>query len=70
MTASGKNTPIFFAHGSGDPVIPVAIGKASHDALTQMGVKTRWHQYPMQHAVCAEEISDLADWLQERMNAI
>ena len=70
MTAAGKNTPIFFAHGSGDPVIPVAIGKASHDALVQSGVKSRWQVYPMQHAVCGEEISDLANWLDQRFAAI
>jgi len=65
MTQAGKHTPVFFAHGSGDPVIPVAIGKASHDALAQLGVSSQWHDYPMQHAVCAEEISDLADWLDQ-----
>ncbi len=66
ITPAGKNTPVFFAHGSGDPVIPVAIGKASYAALTQMGVKTQWQDYPMQHAVCAEEISDMANWLEQQ----
>lgn len=70
MTAAGKNTPVFFAHGSGDPVIPIAIGKASHDALVQFGVKSQWHDYPMQHAVCAEEISDLADWLDRHIASL
>ena len=69
MTTAAKNTPIFFAHGSGDPVIPMAIGKASHVALTQLGVKSQWHDYPMQHAVCAEEISDLRAWLSARICA-
>ena len=67
MTNAGKNTPVFFAHGSGDPVIPMAIGKASHQALVDLGVNSQWHDYPMQHAVCAEEISDLADWLDLRI---
>jgi phospholipase/carboxylesterase len=69
MTSAGKNTPIFFAHGSGDPVIPVAIGKASYFALTKMGVKTRWQEYPMQHAVCAEEIADIAAWLELQISS-
>jgi len=67
LTAAGKNTPVFFAHGSSDPVIPVAIGKASYFALTKMGVETRWQEYPMQHAVCAEEIADMASWLEQRL---
>lgn len=66
ITPAGKNTPHFFAHGSGDPVIPVAIGKASCAALTQIGVKTQWQDYPMQHAVCAEEIADMAQWLEQQ----
>jgi len=66
ITSAGKKTPLFFAHGNGDPVIPVAIGKASYAALTQMGVKAQWQDYPMQHAVCAEEISDLANWLERQ----
>ncbi len=66
MTSAGKNTPIFFAHGSGDPVIPVAIGNASYAALTRMGVTVQWQDYPMQHAVCAEEISDIATWLEQK----
>ena len=65
MTDGGKNTPVFFAHGTGDPVIPVTIGKASHQGLVGLGVKSLWHDYPMQHAVCAEEISDLANWLDQ-----
>lgn len=67
LTAAGKNTPVFFAHGSSDPVIPVAIGKASYFALAKMGVETRWQEYPMQHAVCAEEIADMASWLEQRL---
>ena len=66
ITSAGKNTPLFFAHGNGDPVIPMAIGKASYTALTQMGVKTQWQDYPMQHAVCAEEITDMAIWLERQ----
>lgn len=67
ITNAGKNTPVFFAHGSGDPVIPVTIGKNSANLLTQMGVNAQWHEYPMQHAVCAEEISDLAHWLEQQL---
>jgi phospholipase/carboxylesterase len=67
MTDAGKNTPVFFAHGSGDPVIPVQIGKDSYFALTKMGVQIRWQEYPMQHALCNEEISDMAAWLEQRL---
>jgi len=69
ITVAGKNTPVFFAHGSDDQVIPVAIGKASYFALAKMGVETRLQEYPMQHAVCAEEITDMATWLERYLPA-
>jgi len=67
ITTAGKNTPVFCAHGSGDPVIPIAIGNASHSTLVKIGVTSKWHAYPMQHAVCAEEIADMANWLEQKL---
>ena len=67
ITRAGKNTPVFFGHGISDPVVPVNFGKASQSQLVQLGVKTQWHDYPMPHSVCAEEISDLANWLEQQL---
>lgn len=58
--------PVFMAHGSGDPVIPVQIAEHSMQVLKQMGFGVEWHRYPMAHQVCAEEILALGDWLQAR----
>jgi len=55
--------PIFLAHGSADTVIPLARASASRDALRAMGHAVEWHEYPMPHAVCAEEVRDLQRWL-------
>jgi len=55
--------PIFMAHGRYDPVIPIARATASRDALSALGHPVEWHEYPMQHSVCAEEIVDLNRWL-------
>jgi phospholipase/carboxylesterase len=63
ITPAAKATPIFFAHGSADPVVPMAYGKASHEALLQLGFTSQWHDYPMEHSVCAEEIEALGDWM-------
>lgn len=56
-------TPIFLAHGTHDPMIPLARATASRDALLALGYDIEWHQYPMPHSVCAEEIADLNRWL-------
>jgi phospholipase/carboxylesterase len=56
--------PIFMAHGIYDPVLPLELGKASKAALEHAGFTVEWHEYPMAHAVCAEEIVALSHWLQ------
>ena len=60
--ASGK-VPIFMGHGTADPVVPIARGRASRDALKQLGADLTWHEYPMQHSVCGDEVRDIAAFL-------
>jgi phospholipase/carboxylesterase len=59
-----RELPIFMAHGSFDPVLPIEFGKTSRAALQSAGFNVEWHEYPMGHAVCAEEISAVRRWLQ------
>jgi phospholipase/carboxylesterase len=61
--AANRDLPIFLAHGTSDPVIPIARARASRDALVAMGHPVEWHEYPMPHSVCAPEIADLNRWL-------
>ena len=61
--AANADVPIFLAHGRSDPVVPYAAGVATRDALRGMGYPVEWHEYPMQHSVCAEEVADLNRWL-------
>ncbi len=63
--ASGDVPPVFMAHGTFDPVIPIAWGRASAEGLRDAGFDVEWREYPMAHAVCAEEITDIRDWLLE-----
>jgi len=56
-------TPVFLAHGRQDGVVPLARGTASRDLLLAQGQPLDWHDYPMQHAVCLEEIQALQQWL-------
>ena len=58
-----KDLPVFMAHGSFDPMLPMQWGKASAEQLVALGFAVEWHDYPMAHAVCAEEINDIRDWL-------
>jgi phospholipase/carboxylesterase len=62
-TAASRSTPIFMAHGTADPVIPFARSTASRDRLKALGYNVEWHEYPMQHSVCLEEIQHVGVWL-------
>ncbi len=62
---SRRDLPIFMAHGSFDPVVRPEWGRASLDRLISVGYKVDWHEYPMAHAVCPQEIADISNWLRE-----
>jgi len=62
-TPINSDLPIFLAHGRHDAVIPIDRAIASRDVLTALGHPVEWHEYPMPHSVCAEEIRDLQRWL-------
>lgn len=63
--ASGANqsTPIFMAHGTQDPIVPLELAEASQRALKRRGYPVEWHTWPMPHSVCAEEVEALAGFL-------
>ena len=61
------STPVFMAHGTSDPVIPHAFGRASAEELLKRDYAVEWHSYEMPHAVCPEEISDIEQWLKQNM---
>jgi len=61
--AQSQELPVFMAHGSFDPMLPMALGQQSCETLEKAGYAVEWHDYPMAHAVCAEEIVDIRNWL-------
>ena len=58
-------TPIFMVHGQHDGVIPIARATASRDQLIALGYKVEWHDYPMQHSLCQEEVDHIGAWLKK-----
>ena len=58
-----SSVPIFMAHGALDPVLPMALGRESADLLLASGYNVEWHDYPMAHSVCIEEINAIREWL-------
>ena len=68
-TPANKATPIFMAHGTYDPVVPLMMGAGSMTVLTGLGYAVEWRQYPIPHSVCPEEIQDIGAWLRKILKA-
>lgn len=59
---ANHHTPIFLAHGRGDPIVPFDRAEKSRDFLQSLGYQVEWHAYPMQHEVCMDELDDISAW--------
>lgn len=62
-SSANASTPIFWGHGRQDEMVVPQRAMASRDALQALGYQVEWHDYPMPHSVCAEEVTDLNRWL-------
>ena len=62
-SAANADVPIFLAHGTQDEMVALPRATASRNALTALGYAVDWHDYPMGHSVCMEEVADLRQWL-------
>ena len=61
--AANAGVPIFMAHGRFDPVLPYEMGAESAARLREAGFGVEWHEYPMGHSVCVEELAAIRAWL-------
>jgi len=59
---ANATTPVFLAHGRHDPLVPLTLGRSALEAVTAFGNPVTWRDYPMEHAVCADQIDDLRAW--------
>jgi phospholipase/carboxylesterase len=66
LVSGAEKQPLFIAHGLHDPVVPCQAGQRSAELLREFGFQVEWHDYPMAHQVCAEQVRDLGDWLSRR----
>jgi phospholipase/carboxylesterase len=61
--AANGHVPIFMAHGTQDPIIPLAHARRSRELLERLGYPVEWHEYAMPHSVSPQEIDDIGAWL-------
>lgn len=67
LAEANRGLPIEVHHGAFDPVVPEALGKAGYETLKALGYPVHYRQYPMAHAVCPQQVDDIAAWLGERL---
>jgi phospholipase/carboxylesterase len=67
VSPSGRGTPVFLAHGTQDPLIPLARARMAREALVALGCPVEYREYPIGHTVSDAEIRDLAGWLARRI---
>jgi phospholipase/carboxylesterase len=67
IQAVQKQMPILICHGSRDPVVQENLGIASKMALETLGFHPEYKTYPMEHAVCPQEINDIAAWIGKQL---
>ncbi len=80
IAAANQQTPMLFAHGTFDDLVPTFAGRAALEqisALDREGQGTdggalrelRWQEYPMGHEVSPAELALVGTWLRERLPA-
>lgn len=60
-----KDLDILVCHGVQDPVVPETLGRNALAVLQGYGLQPEYKTYPMEHAVCLEEITDIAAFLRK-----
>ena len=55
--------PVFMAHGTEDPTVPLFLGQYGAAFLSRLGCQVAWHAYPMAHTMVDEQMLDLRRWL-------
>src|SRR5262249_28670754 len=62
-SAANRDVPIFMAHGTRDPLIPLARARQGYEIVRHLGYPAEWREYPMPHSVCEAEVRDIGAWL-------
>lgn len=64
---ANKKIPVLIQHGTDDGVVPELLGQRAVRQLEVFGITADYETYPMEHTVCAAQVTDIGEWLQERL---
>ena len=68
-SAANADVPILMCHGRMDPVVNIGTGLEARAVLEAQGYPVEWHEYPMEHEVCGEELAETGKWLGRRFGS-
>lgn len=57
--SANTQLPIHIFHGTHDTVVSESLGHAAKQILQSMGFQPSYSTYPIEHSVCAQEITDI-----------
>lgn len=63
-----QQIPIFMSHGALDSVIPINKAENGFHILNREHANVEFHQYPMMHELCPNEIADFCEFLQVHLD--
>jgi phospholipase/carboxylesterase len=60
---AARQTPIFIAHGTYDPVLPVVAGRAANRLLKEAGANVEYYEFHGGHEISLDELEKLQTFL-------
>lgn len=67
--ADVKGKHFFIAHGTYDPVLPVAFAHRARELLLAAGAALTYREFDMGHQIGEESLGEMIKWLQARLDA-
>ena len=64
---ANADLPLFLAHGTGDPLLPVEGAREAAEFLVERGYPAEYHEYAIGHEICDEEIDAVRRFLTQAL---
>ena len=63
-----QTVPIFYGHGTHDPLIPMTVAQISREKLIVLDYSVDWYSYEMEHSVHPREIVQIGEFIKAHLN--
>ncbi len=70
LSEQNRDIPIVIQHGDFDPVVPVSLSAVSEAFLKSKNYAVNVSTYPMEHSVCPQQIVEIGQWINHRLDLV